>query len=110
MSTACIAENGVSTDSDGYVTVDLKTGYVSIWNWNLISVTIEGCKLKSSGVSIYQEGKLEIAPDDITVVYNEDGTVAYGYVDVSVTFGGDITTIISLTPMTNPMDLQLRLF
>lgn len=111
MGTACI--DTVSTDADGFVTIDLKTGTVSVWDWNLMSVTIEGCNLRNGdtvGSSIYSNGQIEVDPDNITVVYNADGSVAYGYVDVSVTFGGDITTVIALTPMTNPMNMQLRLF
>lgn len=102
MSTACI--ESVSTDENGNVTVALKEGHVSAGSWELMSVTIDECKL--NGNSIYSDGKLTINASEIAV--NDAG---YGYVNVEVTFGGGLANIINLIPkMSNPMDLQLRLF
>ncbi|WP_155267127.1 hypothetical protein [Ruminococcus flavefaciens] len=110
MSTACI--QSTSTDSNGNVTIVLKQGSLQVGIFPLTTCTIIDCvnsntdaNYFNAATSTYPYGTIVIPASDIS----SDGTS--GYVDVTVTFGGGLINIISdITPMSNPMDLRLRLF
>ncbi len=109
MDTLCI--DSTTTDSNGNVKVKLKEGTLSIWTWNLITATITSCKNTATGTEYFHAATSDCPYGYILIPASDISTDSNGgYVDVTVYFGGSITTIIALTPMTNPMDLRLRLF
>ncbi|WP_155267124.1 hypothetical protein [Ruminococcus flavefaciens] len=112
MSTACI--DSVSTASDGTVTIVLKRGSVTVMNWFETHVTITGCENTTSSAnyfvnpdSTYTYGRIVIPAADISPASG------YGSVEVTVTFGDTLGNIMSavssVSNMSNPMDLELRL-
>ena len=112
MSTACIGE--VTTDSDGNVTIALKEGTVSVMLWRDKSVTVIGCVNTDTGADYYVEN--EMYPNGAIVIPAEDiaADSSYGSVGVTVTFGGELASIIdkvsAISPMSNPMSLELRVW
>lgn len=109
MDTLCI--DSTTTDSNGNVKVKLKEGTLSIWSWNFITATITSCKNTATGTEYFNTATSDCPYGYILIPASDISTDSNGgYVDVTVSFGGSISTIIALTPMSNPMELRLRLF